>query len=83
MMRNTTECIGYPPSTPQAQFNHVGTTGEYLQHLCYNSILAQSLQFATETAVQSLTTPSSLATVATNKQQWIQRVAGLLMQLNY
>ncbi len=42
------------PLPLQAQFNHVGTTVEYLYHLCSNHTLSQSLHFSTETAVQSL-----------------------------
>ena len=32
----------------QAQFNHVGTTGEYLHHLCYNQTLMKAFQFSPE-----------------------------------
>lgn len=35
----------------QAQFNHVGTTAEYLHHLFSNPILSQSLGFQAETMV--------------------------------
>ncbi|XP_064404447.1 fucose-1-phosphate guanylyltransferase-like [Halichondria panicea] len=38
----------------EAQFNHVGTTKEYLHHLCYNHTLMESLHFKTETTVQSI-----------------------------
>ena len=39
---------------PQAQFSHMGTTKEYLQHLCYNQTLIDSYLFKTETAVRYL-----------------------------
>lgn len=35
----------------QAQFNHVGTTSEYLHHLFSNDTLSQSFGFQTETMV--------------------------------
>ena len=35
----------------QAQFNHVGTTREYLHHFCYNETLREACQFGVETAV--------------------------------
>ena len=39
---------------PQAQFNHVGTTAEYLDHMCYNETLIRSCRFETETMVRSV-----------------------------
>lgn len=38
--------------TMQAQFNHVGTTKEYINHLCFNRTLIDSFQFRNETAVR-------------------------------
>ena len=35
----------------QAQFNHVGTTKEYLHHLCFNKTLIDSFRFRNEIAV--------------------------------
>lgn len=37
--------------TLQALFNHVGTTQEYLHHLCQNKVLFNSFQLRTETMV--------------------------------
>jgi len=36
----------------QAQFNHVGTTKEYIHHMCYNKTVKQAFQFKSETAVR-------------------------------
>ena len=41
---------GFPDGL-QAQFNHMGTTEEYLHHMCYNETLMSACDCTTETMV--------------------------------
>ncbi len=40
------------PPCVQAQFNHTGTTEEYLYHMCSNGTLARAYGFTMETMVR-------------------------------
>lgn len=52
MVSLCTKVCGWASLCTQAQFDHMGTTEEYLYHMCSNEVLSRACGFSTETMVR-------------------------------